>query len=383
MRIRINAYNAGSASARALSERLTELTGQRVLRLRNPTSFRPREDDVVINYGIPRVQLPAGAHRTFNAEEHIRLVTNKLRFFEYIAGTQAGINIPEFTTSQEVASQWVAEGHKVCCRTNLTGHSADGLVLARTQEELVLAPLYTKYVPKKDEYRVHFVGDTITDVQRKARRLDTPNEEVNWQVRNHDNGFIYMRDGVNNGTVPAQVLQQAARVAAIVPLTFGSIDILWNRRNGSATVLEVNSASGLEGTTLERFSNAVLHLIQGRNPTPWGLLTDVQRDEEENPEEEAIPAEEEQPATTAEPVMPDHVQQELENDLAFLQQSQQAYERYVRAQREYEEVRVRMHQTSQRYGTHVPQHAINHIRSRLATREAPQQALHQELEVLI
>lgn len=292
MRIRINPYKSGSCSAGALAQYLTELHDRAVLRLRRNTQFRPRRDDWVINYGIGHAPIPI--ENQLNLRESVRRASNKLRFFEDSRGQD--YRVPEWTNNIELARRWIQEGHKVCCRTNLTGHSADGLVLASTEDELVQAPLYTQYVKKQQEYRVHFVGGTIVDVQRKARRADVPDEDVNWQVRNHDNGFIYARGNVTPRTVPQDVILQCEEYIGSTDLDFGSIDVLYNEREDQAYILEVNTASGLEGTTLERIGNALYALVIGEQVQPWATLPvfNIHAPEEipEEPEEQAQPPEE-------------------------------------------------------------------------------------------
>jgi Glutathione synthase/Ribosomal protein S6 modification enzyme (glutaminyl transferase) len=137
------------------------------------------------------------------------------------------------------------------CRTVLNGHSGAGIVIANTPEELVSAPLYVKYIKKRDEFRVH-VGSTnqIILVQRKARRRDTPDDEVNWMIRNHDNGFVFVRKDV---TPPECVLNVSVRALAVTGLDFGAIDVVYHEREDRAYVLEVNTAPGLEGSTVDDY----------------------------------------------------------------------------------------------------------------------------------
>jgi D-alanine-D-alanine ligase-like ATP-grasp enzyme len=85
-------------------------------------------------------------------------------------------------------------------------------------------------------------------VQQKKRRHDHDNP--NWQVRNHANGFIYARSDVNP---PAAVLDAAKKALAATGLDFGAVDVIWNQHAGRAFVLEINTAPGLEGTTVEEY----------------------------------------------------------------------------------------------------------------------------------
>jgi len=245
MRIRVLPYKQGSKSAKVLSEAL----GARVLKLEN-SRFRARSGDLIINWGSSRDSpfFPAGVTK-LNSAQAVAIASNKLAFFHKMREDCDDI-VPEFWTSKDD----IPEGeYPIVCRTVLNGHSGQGIVIANTPEELVVAPLYTKYVKKKDEYRIH-VGSAnqIISIQRKARRRDTPDSEVNWQVRNHANGFVFVR---NNVTPPQAVLDAAIRAREAVGLDFGAVDVVYHEREDKAYVLEVNTAPGLEGSTVNDYVN--------------------------------------------------------------------------------------------------------------------------------
>lgn len=148
----------------------------------------------------------------------------------------------------------VKAGKTVVCRTILNGHSGAGIVLASKVEELVDAPLYVEYVPKKEEYRVHvFKGEAI-HYSRKARKADVPDGEVNWKIRNHDNGFIFQHE---NFQIPEAVIQQALAAVEECDLDFGAVDVIWNDKQQKAYVLEINTAPGIEGVTLSKYVEAI------------------------------------------------------------------------------------------------------------------------------
>jgi len=240
MRYRIRAYNAGSRSARALADAL----GGRVLRAVGST-FRPRRDDVIINWGSSN-DYDSGLASIINRPAAVATAANKLRSFEALR--QAGVRIPDFWTS----AQDVPDDAFPCvCRTILSGHSGAGIHMAATRDELVRAPLYVKYVPKQDEYRVHVAFGRVIAVQRKARRTDV--ENPNWQIRNHANGFVFAREGV---VAPDDVIAQAVAAVAAMGLDFGGVDVIWNNRRNEAYVLEINTACGLEGQTVNDYAEA-------------------------------------------------------------------------------------------------------------------------------
>lgn len=244
MRIRVLPYKQGSKSARALADAL----GGRVLKLRD-SKFRPRPGDLIINWGsstdLPRLF----GFPKINEPEKIGVASNKLSFFQKMAMTEPGVVPPFWVRKEDIP----ANAYPVVCRTVLNGHSGVGIVVANSADELVYAPLYTQYIKKKDEYRVH-VGTTnrIIAVQRKARRRDVPDDEVNWQIRNHGNGFVFVR---NNVEPPECVLDVAKRTLAATGLDFGAVDVVYHEQSNRAYALELNTAPGLEGSTVQNYVN--------------------------------------------------------------------------------------------------------------------------------
>lgn len=244
MRYRVLPYRQGSKSAKALANAL----GGRVLRLAG-SSFRPRAGDLLINWGNTDT-LPQSNAQKANWMD-LRAGTNKLNFFRKMkAGGFDTITPPFWENKNDIPD----DAFPIVCRTNLAGHSGDGIVLANTRDELVHCSLYVQYMKKKDEYRIHvgMLSDTAAytiSIQRKARRLDFPNP--NWQVRNHQNGFVYAREGV---APPPLVIAVAHQALAASGLDFGAVDVIWNEKDAKAYVLEINTAPGLEGQTVQDYA---------------------------------------------------------------------------------------------------------------------------------
>ena len=232
MAIKIYPYKQGSRSARALADAL----GGRVLRLQGST-YRRRPQDTIINWG-------SSATNDFttglNSWQAVSRAGNKLRAFQ--AMQEGGVQIPEFWTNENDISD---EAFPIVCRTILNGHSGAGIVIANTREELVAAPLYVKYMKKRDEYRIHVGRMGIIAIQRKA--IPNGTEPTDTRIRNHHNGYVFVR---NNVEPPQQVVEQASLAIAALGLDFGAVDIIWNTHYQLATVLEVNTAPGLEGQTV-------------------------------------------------------------------------------------------------------------------------------------
>lgn len=237
MSIKIFPYRQGSRSARALADAL----GGRVLRMEGST-YRYRERDTIINWGASQ----GWGTRCLNQCTAVTAASNKLVAFQMMNGEN--VQVPQFWTRREDIPN---EAFPIVCRTVLNGHSGRGIVIANNVGELVNAPLYVKYIKKLHEFRIHVGrGGTIICQQRKA--IPNGTTPTNTLVRNHDNGYIYVREGFET---PVQVIEQAQAAITALGLDFGAVDVIWNQHYQQAYVLEVNTAPGLEGSTVTDYAN--------------------------------------------------------------------------------------------------------------------------------
>lgn len=258
-------YKMGSKSVEALSLALEA----RIIRLEN-SKFKGSDKKFVINWGNSVTNEEIEKANVLNKPEAVALATNKLTFFDKVSGI---VSIPQYTIHREVAEVWVNEGKKVVVREKLNGHSGEGIVLfdnqsAWSEYNHSRAKLYVLYIPKKDEYRVHVVNGEPIDIQRKAIQPGLTREQVNFSIRNHHNGFIYVREGVAD-SCPSHVVEQAILAVNTVGLHFGAVDVIWNEYRKQGVVLEVNTAPGLEGQSVANYSKA---LKKAAYSIDWGIL---------------------------------------------------------------------------------------------------------------
>jgi glutathione synthase/RimK-type ligase-like ATP-grasp enzyme len=257
-------YKGGSSSVKKLSISLSEKLGKKVRRLLVENSrFIAKPRHIVINWGNNRFYANLESSAEYlNPSDNVRRATNKIRCFQVLS--DSGVSVPEFTTSREEANAFFRDNGIVVCRTTVTGNSGQGIVLARTAEEVVPAPLYTRHVRHKDEYRVHVAFGKVIDYVQKKKR--SGNENTNILVRSHNNGWVFCREGV---TLPDVVKDQALAAVAALGLDFGAVDMGHRVGDNRAYVFEVNSAPGIEGTTVEKYTIAFLEKINeinaGRN----------------------------------------------------------------------------------------------------------------------
>lgn len=250
--MKLFAYKNGSASAKLLAEALG------IKKLKHEGK-KIHVRGTLINWGSSSFKGRAiTADDYLNLPEAVRLAANKLNTFEALKRHE--VKSPEWTVDREEARQWLQIGFDVVVRHTVTGHSGEGIEIikslgrAKMDAEYAVpkAPLYTKYVKKDQEYRIHVFNGQIIFEQRKARKKDVADEDVNWQIRNHANGFIFAHKDLE---VPVNVKEEAVKAVVALNLDFGAVDIMTDKR-GEAYVLEVNTACGLEGETLTRYVEA-------------------------------------------------------------------------------------------------------------------------------
>jgi len=244
MTTRILPYKAGSRSATALARAL----GVRCLKIDGTSNFRAAEA-TIINWG--RTSWPEGMverpdWNVINAPNHVANATNKLSFFQTV---DDDLTVP-WTTDIEVARGWP----KTVARTILNGHSGAGIQIVERGVDIPVAPLYTKYVPKTSEWRIHVFNGVVIDIQRKVR--DPEREPTDWGVRSHANGFIYIR-GYEPASWHDSIGEYALRALNDLSLSFGAVDVIWSNHYERPFVLEVNTAPGLEGQTVEHYAEAI------------------------------------------------------------------------------------------------------------------------------
>ena len=264
-RLIIYPYKLGSNSARELKD---VFTSHRALRVRADGRYRPFRNHVILNWGSSTVPNWWGgiqnvAAQVINKPAAVEVASNKLLAFQKML--EGDVVIPEFTTSSSTAIEWVNSGCIVVARKLLRASEGRGIVIIEKERDaaditiIENAPLYVKYIKKQDEYRVHVFDGEVIDVQQKKKRMDIPNEDINYKVRNMAGGFIFAREDIEP---PEQVLAEAKKAVAALGLTFGAVDMLMNNHYNKAYVIEVNTSPGLTGSTIESYKNAILRFME-------------------------------------------------------------------------------------------------------------------------
>ena len=249
MRPIIYPYKMGSYSAKELN---SNLLNHRCKKVREQGNYKPFSNHMIINWGNPRTP-----EWTFGRNVHwlnhplfVKVASNKLSTL--VALDSAGVSIPNFTTNKDFANNW----DLVICRYKLRAKGGDGTQLVYTNDELLPeCPLYVRYEKKKHEFRVHVFHDQVIDVQQKRKMRG---EEADYKIRNYKNGWVFCRQEVE---LPELCKQQALLAVETIGLDFGDVDFGWNEYYQRATVYEINTAPGLEGSTITNYLNAIKEVI--------------------------------------------------------------------------------------------------------------------------
>lgn len=226
MRLRIVPYKRGSESAKMLSEALSLKFGHKVLR------GKPKEKCYNLFWGLP---------------------PDKLANFEKFENAEVP-HVP-YTASKETAQKWLEKGFKVLARTT-GGQAGSGITVVEPGDEIPDRPLYTAYIKKRKEFRVHVFDGQVIDVQEKRKKIG---EEANPLIRNHENGWVFCHEDI---VEPDGLRDAAIRAVGALGLLFGAVDVIWNEKKNQCWVLEVNSAPGLTPTTAEKYADAIYNGLQ-------------------------------------------------------------------------------------------------------------------------
>jgi glutathione synthase/RimK-type ligase-like ATP-grasp enzyme len=206
----------------------------------------------MINWGCSSIPwLRSGI--LFNHPWSVSCAINKiatLRLFE-----DYNINTVQWTLQPELAEMFFDNNSKaiVFCRTKINGSGGSGIVIARNPDELVEAGLYTLYIPKMWEYRVHVVSGNVIHIQQKKRKAGIDNQ----LVRCHGNGYYFstnLKHDLDSDIYQA-VVGIGVRSVSSLGLDFGAVDVIVTKE-GEVYALEVNTSPGLEGNTVQKYIDA-------------------------------------------------------------------------------------------------------------------------------
>lgn len=224
----ISSHNLRSSALKNLQNELTERVGYKVWRVR-PERIRGRIA-AKFDKGLDKL--------------------TQLQAFK-----NGNVPSPDFTTDANAVG--ALAGSIVVLRKLLRGSEGRGIEMVDKENfdpSVHVAPLYTQYIKKKAEYRAHVYNNKVIDVQQKKKRAGYEAER-DTRIRNTANGYVFCRDNIS---VPDDLAAVALAAVQALGRTQGAVDIIYNERQNKCYALEVNARPGMQGTTLQSWSNAIL-----------------------------------------------------------------------------------------------------------------------------
>lgn len=260
----LHPHNLGSRSCKRLKAAMNSSQDRRVISIlqRKPKGNRC----LIINWGSSSFQYPEGQNWVVNPAKDVEVMSDKLKFFKKVGHNAK--DYLQWTESNDEATKW-GQGGKVFVRGLLRASSGRGIYVWSASGDAPVCPrvsLYTKHQPKTHEYRLHMARSlTGSDfepilVQRKVwRKSDTP--PTSWDVRNHDNGFIFQSQPTLE-KVPDAVLKVARKCMSrdFPEMHFAALDVLYHKPTDVAVICEGNTAPGLENNSVDVYSHYFLGL---------------------------------------------------------------------------------------------------------------------------
>jgi hypothetical protein len=227
MKHRLVCANLASESSKLLAKELSDKLDYRVWR-----SLAPKKGYNNIIYGAQ---------------------VDKLTQYKYFL--EKGLNFLKFTESKEEAIE-MCKDMPVVCRTLLRAKSGKGIVIADTPEQIVDAPVYVPYHKKTNEYRVNiYRGEVVAIREKRLRKGYEAPEGRDGRVRSHDNGYVFCE--------PLQAISEAAisickEAAKVTKSDIVGVDLAYHKKTDYYFLLEVNTAPGMQGLTINQFANVIL-----------------------------------------------------------------------------------------------------------------------------
>jgi carbamoylphosphate synthase large subunit len=229
------------------------------------STYRRRPGDVILNWGASHV--PSQYPVSLNQPEAVSVCCSKIR--SYKAFDALGVPTCEWTTHAASARAWHNSGHLVYARTRDSGARGQGISVIQPDtnwDDSIANALatgdirfYTKGVDNEREFRVYVVGDSVTSVLEKRRRMGTNPDR---HVRSHGD-WVFARQ--HSAPIPPSLIATSKEALKALGLDFGGVDIVLTRRENRPVVLEVNSAPGLDAPTSQtEFVYGLAQLIKER-----------------------------------------------------------------------------------------------------------------------
>ena len=181
------------------------------------------------------------------------------KLYQYNWFKEQGLSTLEFTTDTQQAIAWCMGGDTVFGRKYLNSSCGKGIVVFDKDTAAAIhgCPVYTKYKKKKREFRVHVFKNQVVAITEKRLRAGFEGTR-DTKIRNLANGYVFCQEVSN---IPEGLSALALAASKVSPSDFKGVDIGFNEKNNDLFVIEVNSAPGIQGTNLIKYTEAIVNYV--------------------------------------------------------------------------------------------------------------------------
>jgi len=183
---------------------------------------------------------------------HLRYGDGKDKLYQYKWFDAYKVPSLPFTTDASIVQQWLEEGKTVFARTLLNASEGKGIVVLTNALTIVPSQVYTQYLPHKKEFRVHVFGGQVVAVLEKRKKIGGFTGQ--YKIRNSANGYVFCRNDV---VEPEGIRELALAASKMTNSHFAGVDIGYNEKDNHLFVIEVNSAPGMENSTVEDYAQVI------------------------------------------------------------------------------------------------------------------------------
>ena len=227
---------------------------------RTRSIYVPRESDILINWGNSKEHY-YNIPQWINHPSAVQLACDKIA--TYIALAREGIPTVDYTMDRSRAAEWLKEDERVMHRALTRGSGGRGITMHTSADTFPDGGFFCRMFgdDSNKEYRVHVVGGEIIDATQKRRRSRKNGYEGNFDstIRSASNGWVFCREDIN---CPESAYCAAIAAVRALALDFGAVDI--GVSGAGVCVYEVNTAPGIEGSTIGRYHVALDAVVAGR-----------------------------------------------------------------------------------------------------------------------
>ena len=228
MKLQLVSTKPGSPSLKRVANALTQKLGYKVFRRK---FVKPKRATAYYGQGVDKL--------------------TQYKWFK-----EQGLSALKFTTStQVVQDEWLCQGKTVFGRKLLTSSCGKGIVVMEPNSPIdEHCPVYTLYKKKKREFRVHVFKHKVVSIVEKKRRAGFEGNR-DTKIRNLANGYVFCQTVEN---IPPGLAELAEKASYVCQSDFAGVDVGLNEKNNDLFIIEVNSAPGIEGANVEKYTNEIL-----------------------------------------------------------------------------------------------------------------------------